>query len=116
MLLTESRAADVDIKMPARRGRAGVFLSVASVGVFGAVAHLDLLLLRVGLRGSADHRLDDAVVGVVDVRRDVPLLAVPRMDARLGLASVVHAARADGRHEAGKAELLDRALVDREVL
>src|SRR5687768_4824244 len=64
-----------------------------------AVALGQLLLLRVLLRGGADHRLDDRLVGFVDLLLQVPLLAVPDVQRGAAPARMVDAGGADRIHE-----------------
>src|SRR5512139_2866171 len=83
-------------RMPLRRRS----LPTTSARFLGAVALGDLLLGRVLLGRGADHRLDDLLIGGIDLLADHPLPAVPGVDGGLRLAGMVHAARRKRRHEA----------------
>src|SRR6516164_7307051 len=72
-----------------------------------AVACGDLLLRRVLLSRRLDQRLDDGVVAGEPVRNDVPLLAVPLVDAAQPRALVVGAGHLERADHALEAELLD---------
>src|SRR5262245_24850476 len=75
-----------------------------------------LLLCRVLVRRRLDHRLDDRLVGLVPVGRELPLAAVPGVHASPGGATVVGAAGRDRAHHAGEAQRVELLLVERQVL
>src|SRR5260370_42161818 len=72
-----------------------------------AVARDDLLLGGVLLRRGLDQRLQDAVVAGIPVGDDLPLLAVPLVEAAQPRAFVVAARHLDRSDHAFAAELLD---------
>src|SRR5712692_300300 len=76
----------------------------------------DLLLGRVLGRGILDHGRYYAVVAGVPIRRDLPVLAVPGLDAAGARAFMVLARYFDGLQHAFEAELLDAIGGDVEVL
>src|SRR5437763_1432134 len=78
--------------------------------LLGAVARLDLLLRAVLGRRVLDHRVEDAAIGGVVVGDDLPLLAVPLLDAGLVRALVILAGELHWRDHALEAELLDARL------
>src|SRR5262245_63488123 len=67
----------------------------------------DLLLCRVLSRSLLDHGRDHAVVAGVPVGRDLPVLAVPGLDAPHTRALVVGAGHLDRLQHAFEAELLE---------
>ena len=68
----------------------------------------DLLLGRVFCRRLLDHGRDHAVVAGVPVGRDLPVLAIPGLDAPHARALVVRAGHLDRLQHALEAELLRR--------
>src|SRR5437868_6901581 len=72
-----------------------------------AILRRDLLLVRVLPRRRLDHRTQQLRIGLVEVRRVAPLLAVPGMDARLVQAGMVAAGGLERLDEALHAERLD---------
>src|SRR5215471_20857007 len=66
----------------------------------------DLLLGRVLSRGLLDHGRDHAVVASVPVGRDLPVLAIPGLDAPHARTLVVGAGHLDRPQHALEAELL----------
>src|SRR5215831_8870908 len=91
-----------------RRNRGLAFLA--------AIPRGDALLLRVLRRGLLDHRAHDGLVGLGPVGDDVPFLPVPLHELHRAPALVVHAGDLERLHESGRAELLEAAVVDVEVL
>src|SRR6266850_138061 len=81
-----------------------------------AVARRDLLLGGVLGRRVLDQRRDDGVVGGVPVGNDVPLLAVPLVDAAQSRTFMVGARHLDRSDHALEAELLDALSSEVEVL
>src|SRR6516164_2842545 len=67
----------------------------------------DLLLGRVLCCSLLDHGRDDAVVADVPVGRDLPVLAIPGLDASDARALVVGAGHLDRLQHALEAELLN---------
>src|SRR6476660_9407297 len=63
-----------------------------------------LLVGCVFRRGGPDQGLDDLLIALQPVGSELPLLAVPGVDASPGSAHVVRARCADGAHHAGKAQ------------
>src|SRR5215471_14957450 len=79
-------------------------------------ARVQLLVRRVLGRGVLDERLDHLVVGHVPVRSDLPVLAIPGLDAAGAGALVIGAGELDRLELALEAELLDAVRRDVEVL
>src|SRR5262245_61816779 len=73
----------------------------------GQAPGVDLLVVGVFRRRVLHHRGDHLVVGLVPVRRDVPVLAVPCLHAAGAGALVVGARHLNGLEHALEAELLD---------
>src|SRR5690348_14420338 len=88
----------------------------AAIGSVGEAPDGELLLGRVLGRRVLDQRLDHVVVRRVPVRRDVPVLAVPGLDAGGAGALVVGAAHLDRLELAFEAELLEAVGREIEVL
>src|SRR5581483_4664742 len=84
--------------------------------LLGAVARRDVLLLGVLLRVLLDHRRQELLVGRVVVGDDLPVLAVPLLDAGLVCALVVMAGELDGLQHAFEAERLQAVSREVEVL
>src|SRR3954462_2037895 len=82
--------------------------------LLAAVARDDLLLLGILLRRLLDERPQHLLVRLVVVRGVAPLLAVPRVDARLVRAAVVSAGRLQRDHHALHAERLQPRRVEGE--
>src|SRR5215212_1055310 len=81
-----------------------------------ALPHFDLLLRGVLLRGRVDHGAQHLHVGLVPVRRVAPLVAVPRVDAGLARAFVVHARGLDRLEHPLHAQRLHLGGVEVQVL
>src|SRR6478672_2057177 len=113
MLWTASAAAWL---INEKRPPAGGLFYRGTLFVLGAVAGSDALLLRV-LRGvRLDHGTHQLAVGLHPVGQHLPLRAVPLLELHQAGAFVVVARDLDGRHQAGRAELLETLVVDVEVL
>src|SRR4051812_10522119 len=87
-------------------------LQPASVG---QASGADLLLRRILRRGFLHHRGDDVFVGLVPVGGNLPVRAVPRLDAAGAGALVVGAGHLDRLEDALEAELLDAVGAEIEV-
>src|SRR5829696_4939995 len=101
-----------------KSGGAGSIRSARRPSTFtsGALARSDLLLHRVLLCGVANHRLEDLGVGCIEIRREGPLGAVPRLDPRDVRSGVIAAARGERPHGSAEPEIGDALLVELEVL
>src|SRR5262249_61005098 len=73
----------------------------------GQASGADLLLRRILRGGVLHHRSDDILVGLVPVGRDLPVRAVPRLDAASAGALVVGAGHLDRLSDALQSQLLD---------
>src|SRR5690349_8219551 len=102
--------------LTSRRTLRSLMVLRSSGSTVGGVASVQLLLGRVFLACRLDHRLDDLLVGLVPVGADVPLGAVPRLDARPARTHVVVARGADRPQHTREAERVELLLVEREVL
>src|SRR5437868_3936428 len=80
-----------------------------------AIARRQLLLRRILRGGGLYQRLDDLFIGLHPVGGELPLLAVPGVDAGPRRAHVVDAGRADRPHHAREAECVELELREVEV-
>src|SRR5215472_9057953 len=84
--------------------------------LLGAVARRDALLLGVGERRLLVHFGQHAAVRLDPVGDEVPMLAVPLLDADLAIAFVIGAGQLDRHHQPVGAELGYALRRDVEVL
>src|SRR3954470_14577863 len=99
--------------LPAFEGRS---FPVRSRLAIRRCAPVHLLVGQVFLRTRLHHWLDDLFIRLVPLIRELPLLAVPGLDAGPGGAHVVLAGGADRPQHAGEAQLVEAFLVQAQVL
>src|SRR5213075_1953151 len=93
----------------------GVALMVLLSGLaLGRRAARELLFAGVLVGRALHHRLDDLLVALVPVGREVPLAAVPGVDAGPRRTHVILARGRDRPHHTGKAECVELFLVERQ--
>src|SRR5579885_3181595 len=107
MLLTDRRAPGVDISLPpsvetplrprgAERDQVSGAFSSSLRARLRAISGRDALLLRVGEGAVLVHRVQHVAVGLDPVGHELPVLAVPLLDAHVALALVVRAGELHG--------------------
>src|SRR5438552_15254968 len=101
---------------PLRRGEGSDEVSFTSGSRLRAVAGRNAFLLRVGEGGILVHLVEHGAVRPDPVGDELPVRAVPLLDAHVALALVIAAGELHRDHQALRTQLLDALVGDVEVL